>query len=422
MKRLVIAFALVATACGGGDDEATDPSVTTTATAVTTTTLTATTTTTDDTPVASRAALLESGDEGPRVRALQYLLGCGGWGEVVVDGIYGPQTAAAVSAFQDYAGREATGAADEALIRDSTGTVLGDSCLPIPVDLAGSARVTVGYFAGGGMETIGHSVDVTEGQTLTVAVAGDVAVSVVDDVGADLAATGDAYAVASTGQVVVLVDGPADAVVPYAVTIRLASAGEAAPASVVDLREDGLVLQGDGGETVVEFGDDPEAVLDAVLGAVGLDDPEFDTGWQPAGGIDEEILCRAGATEVRWVGIWTFDLIFWDAVTSFAPGGGRHWTAYSFNTDVGVADRPPNVPEVATAQGVVLGDGEEELVAAGGEIEGLSFVLEDPAGDDLLGGDLHDEGGYGPVGTVASIEGGVWCDSYDTGGLEAFKP
>ncbi len=60
---------------------------------------------------AMAASLLQKGDRGATVRALQQALVDGGWADLVCDGVYGPKTEAAVKYYQQHNGLQATGRA-----------------------------------------------------------------------------------------------------------------------------------------------------------------------------------------------------------------------------------------------------------------------------------------------------------------------
>ena len=49
---------------------------------------------------ACAAGMLQKGDRGPSVKALQEALVNGGWADLVCDGVYGPKTEAAVKYYQ----------------------------------------------------------------------------------------------------------------------------------------------------------------------------------------------------------------------------------------------------------------------------------------------------------------------------------
>ena len=100
---VVIALALVATACGGDDDTAASSTTSlapVSTTAATTTTVAAETTTTTSVPRPQATAL---------VAAIQLELQILGYSEEPPDGIYGPATAEALTAFQTDAGITADG-------------------------------------------------------------------------------------------------------------------------------------------------------------------------------------------------------------------------------------------------------------------------------------------------------------------------
>lgn len=100
---------LVATACfGGSGDSTTTEAASTTAAPVTTVP-----DTTSTTLIANGTPLVSEGDRNETVAAFQFLLNCNGFGSLVVDGVFGPASQAAVEAAQVALGRETTGAPDE---------------------------------------------------------------------------------------------------------------------------------------------------------------------------------------------------------------------------------------------------------------------------------------------------------------------
>ena len=71
---------------------------------------------------ASAAGMLQKGDRGPTVRALQQALVNGGWADLVCDGIYGPKTEAAVKYYQQRNGLQATGRAGSVTLTNLLGS------------------------------------------------------------------------------------------------------------------------------------------------------------------------------------------------------------------------------------------------------------------------------------------------------------
>ena len=104
----VIVLAVVAAACGGGDDEASGDT-TTTSTPPAATTQPPPTTTLPTTTVAPTTTTQPRPQATALVAAIQIELGVLGYFEGQVDGIYGPVTADALTAFQSDAGITADG-------------------------------------------------------------------------------------------------------------------------------------------------------------------------------------------------------------------------------------------------------------------------------------------------------------------------
>ena len=147
MRRPVLflmAITLVAASCTGGDAEtttSTEASTTsTTATTVpeTTTTSSTTTTTTPSSPVIAR-----EGDENEIVATLQLLLECRGYGDLTLDGKFGPATTTAVQAAQGALGQEPTGVATE----DLFGALSRGCTAPRPIEVGDEAVTVIGYAA-----------------------------------------------------------------------------------------------------------------------------------------------------------------------------------------------------------------------------------------------------------------------------------
>ena len=71
---------------------------------------------------ACAAGMLQKGDRGPSVKALQEALVNGGWADLVCDGIFGPKTEAAVKYYQQQNGLKATGRAGSTTLTNLLGT------------------------------------------------------------------------------------------------------------------------------------------------------------------------------------------------------------------------------------------------------------------------------------------------------------
>lgn len=101
---------MVAAACGGGTADTTTTTAATTTTVSTvpaTTTSTAPTTTTTTLPPSP--VLAAEGDDNEIVAAFQFLLNCGGYGDLTVDGEFGAGTTTAVTEAQEALGFDPTG-------------------------------------------------------------------------------------------------------------------------------------------------------------------------------------------------------------------------------------------------------------------------------------------------------------------------
>lgn len=71
---------------------------------------------------ASAASMLQKGNRGPAVRALQEALVSGGWADLVCDGVFGAKTEAAVRYYQQQNGLKATGRAGSNMLNALLGT------------------------------------------------------------------------------------------------------------------------------------------------------------------------------------------------------------------------------------------------------------------------------------------------------------
>ncbi|MBR5345434.1 MAG: peptidoglycan-binding protein [Clostridia bacterium] len=71
---------------------------------------------------ASAASMLQKGDRGPAVKALQEALVNGGWADLVCDGVFGAKTEAAVKYYQQQNGLKATGRAGSSMLSTLLGT------------------------------------------------------------------------------------------------------------------------------------------------------------------------------------------------------------------------------------------------------------------------------------------------------------
>ena len=435
----VLAVALVAAACGDADNAVeassttTPPTTTSIATTTTSTSTTAPTTTVTTTAEPVGVPLLEPGDEGPAVRTLQYLLDCAEWGDVVVDGVYGPQTEAAIEALQTFAQRDATGVADAFVIANAGSGAL-ETCIRQPIRFpAGATGTTVGYFARDELEPLSYALALEEGQTLTLSIRGDIDVRMFGPDGSELTPDGDAVSISVTGEHSIQAFSAFDDLVAYEIGIEAPPLeGSAAPAVTIELHPYGVFQpsspDGASASSLLEFGDDPDLVIATMNTLLGVEGPEFDFGWVATDGFPEGVLCRDGTTEARLVGYGDLTLVFWDAPTDFDPAGGRHWAAYRVSyvsPDFGTNTPGLGIPADPTQStpSVIIGSTTDEIAGSWpiDEATGvISFFTGE--GDERLTGSLSDDPRSGPIGSVSAFRGGIWCDGYDGPGFEAFKP
>lgn len=164
---------------------------------------------------------------------------------------------------------------------------------------------------------------------------------------------------------------------------------------------DSFVLRPDGIDRLF-FGADPETVLDELTERLGP--PESDTRWKDQ---ESEYDGLCGGTEARFVNWETLQVFFTDRESSWKPGGGRHFAAYS------VIEGAEQFT-FETSKGVGLGSTVDEVRQAyRDDVEfGVHPAFEtevfavDPPGDGYLLGFLT---GLDSDDIVTQIDGGFSC-------------
>jgi len=231
-----------------------------------------TSTSTTMTPPPSGPPLAVDGDNNETVVAFQALLNCTGFGDLTVDGAFGPATLAAIEAAQTSLGRVVDGAPD-----DDTMAELSRSCSEIR-QIEGEGLVTVvGNAAPEDPETFriallsGSSLAaiITQGTGLTVTVRG------AD--GSDTTPQGpSAWEIGTTQDYLIDVgspSGPVTFALAVNVTIGVQETGDWI------LATDGVTYQG----TELSLGDDAQTVIDQIFDFLGHgvrgSYEEFDTDW-----------------------------------------------------------------------------------------------------------------------------------------------
>jgi peptidoglycan hydrolase-like protein with peptidoglycan-binding domain len=237
----------------------------------TTTTEGTTTTTLPPSPVVAT-----EGDENDVVAAIQFLLGCGGYGDLTVDGEFGPATTTAVESAQTALGFEVTGEPTEDLF-----ALLSRTCNEDRVIEPGDDPVTVvGHTAAGEPEEF--TVSLLFGSTLTVRVVSGEGVSVIvrDAAGMPLeSADGTAFAIAVSGDHTIEVSTAGDPTL-FTLEVGLASIAEAGDWIITT---DGIAY----GDTQFVLGTAAAPMIDKIFEFLGhgvrTEFDEFDTGWEAPG-------------------------------------------------------------------------------------------------------------------------------------------
>jgi peptidoglycan hydrolase-like protein with peptidoglycan-binding domain len=328
-------------------------SSTTIAETTSTTTTTPETSTTTTTTEARSPTLAVQGDSNETVEAIQFLLNCNGHGELVVDGVFGPATLAAVETAQASLGRTVDGRVDDDTMAD-----LSRSC-PENRRLEGEGVLTVvGNTAPEDPEDL--SIALLSGST--------VAVTVTQGIGVTVNVIGvDGGEVPSEGQSTWQIETTQD--------YRIRVTSEAGPvtftlAVVVTLGEletgdwilatDGVIYRG----TKLAHGDDAQTVIDQVFeflghGIRGAYD-EFDTDWYT--------ITEPAPTALRGIFTEGFAFLFFGPPDPENPDRPETFVRHRFEGPGLDADGNPRPENYATtAEGITVGDTVADLVAVYGD-------------------------------------------------------
>ncbi|MFH1331179.1 MAG: peptidoglycan-binding domain-containing protein [Actinomycetota bacterium] len=400
---LISGLALVLASCGGDDSaattttEPTDTAATTSSTGAiaTTTSVAITASTTTETTLPSGPPLSVEGDRNETVEAIQFLLNCNAFGDLTVDGAFGPATLAAVEAAQRSLGRTVDGAPDEETMAElsrscserrrvegeGVATVVGNAAPEDP------EAFSVALLSGDTM-----SITVTRGTGLTVTVTG------AD--GAEVAAQDQStWAIEATQDYLIEVGSPSGPVT-FALTVEVTTGVRETGDWI--LATDGVTYKG----TELALGTDAQAVIDKVFdflghGVRGAYD-EFDTGWYS--------ITDPADMGLRGIFIEGFAFLFFgpdpnnpDRPETFA----RHRFVGPTVDRNGVA-RPANY--ATTAEGITVGDTLADLKAAyGGRVrlgsndEEYWYRLADSHGELCFYFDTPGEPtDYSPISEIAS--------------------
>ncbi|MCJ7726820.1 MAG: peptidoglycan-binding protein [Acidimicrobiia bacterium] len=357
---LAAALALAVTACGGDGSALTTstiPNATTTPDASTTTAstvpaeTTTSTSTTTTTTLPSGPALATEGDNNETVEAFQWLLNCNGYGDLTIDGAFGPATLAAVEAAQIAIGKADDGAPDE-----ETLAALSRTCSEDRRITPDTAVTLVGNAAPEDPET--YPVALLSDSVLTAAITPAAGLTI-----ALLASDGtvvepqsdDTWLVDTAGDFAIQVSADPD---PLTFELSLGiSAGTAGAADWI-ISPTGVAYRG----TKLALGDDAETVIEKVIDFLGhgvrSGYGEFDTGWTT--------ITQPGNMGLRGISIGGFAFLFYgpDPANLDRPETLARVRFEGTHPDASGAARPDNY--VATSEGVTVGDTVADLKAAYG--------------------------------------------------------
>jgi peptidoglycan hydrolase-like protein with peptidoglycan-binding domain len=324
---------------------------TTTIETVVTTSTSSTTTTSTTTTLPSGPPLIEEGDENATVAAFQFLLNCNGYGDLTVDGNYGPATLTAVEAAQEDLGRTVNGSPDE-----ETFAELSRSC-DESRGLEGDEAVTiVGNAAPGDPEVLEASllsgttvkITFTQGNGLEVTVTGTDG----NEITPQNATT---WEIDTTQGYVIAIASP-DGPVTFTVGVEF-TVGEPELGDWI-LATDGLIYKG----TKLALGADAQTVIDKVFhylghGVRGAYD-EFDTGWTA--------ITDPADMGLRGIFVEGFALLFYgpDPNNLDRPETFHRFRFVGGGRDADGDARPENY--ATTAEGITVGDTLADLKAAYG--------------------------------------------------------
>jgi hypothetical protein len=272
---LLATLALVVTACSGDEPAATSSTTTTTlAASTTTTTAVPITTTTTTTTVPSGTPIAQQGDDNETVEAIQFALNCTGFGDLTIDGDFGPATLGAANAAQEQLGRAVNDQVDEetfAELSRACSQARGFDGEDAPITLVGNA-------AAGDPELVDLAVPSKGVLTITIVSATDLTVTLL---GPDLTVVlpdeeGGLTWEVGAGEHRIQVE-PALDPTTFSMDIDLLSGAELAGAWIMGTNSLSF------GDTELALGDDADNVIDFVIETLGhgvrSSYDEFDTGW-----------------------------------------------------------------------------------------------------------------------------------------------
>ncbi len=355
-------FSLVVVSCSG--DTATvftsttvtpvDPTAATSSTeaVATESSTTSSTTTSTTTTTPSGPPLVVQGDNNETVEAFQFLLNCNGFGDLTVDGAFGPATLAAVEAAQAGLGRAVTGAPDDLLMADLSRTCSQNR------RLGGDDGVLTVFGNAAPDDPEIFSIALVSGSTLSVTVTLGLGHSVTVR-GADgtevVPESATTWQIGTTQDYMVEVSSPSGPVI-FALAVNV-TAGVQTTGDWI-LATDSLTYVG----TELSLGDDAQTVIDKVFDFLGHGIRgsylEFDTDWYTISDPQDMGL--------RGIFIEGFAFLYFgpDPTDLARPETFERWRFEGPSDD---ADGVARAADYATtAEGITVGDTLADLQAAYG--------------------------------------------------------
>ena len=351
---IAVGLVLVLASCSGNAAETTTTTAPTD-TAATTTSTTAAADTTTSTPATTtlppNPPLAVQGDTNETVEAFQFLLNCNGFGELKVDGVFGPATLAAVESAQTGLGQTVNGEPD-----DETMAGLSRTCSESRRIEADGVVTMVGNAAPGDPETFlvallsdsTMAVTVTRGTGLTIKVLGTD--------GTELVVQGQSTYQIDRTQDYIIEIGSASGPATFTLTVN-ATTGVPGTGDWI-LATDGVIYKG----TKLALGSDAQSVIDQIFdflghGVRGSYD-EFDTGWYA--------ITEPQNIGLRGIFIEGFAFLFFgpDPANPDRPETFERHRFVGPSDDAAGDPRPPDY--ATTAEGITVGDTVTDLEAAYG--------------------------------------------------------
>jgi peptidoglycan hydrolase-like protein with peptidoglycan-binding domain len=358
---LIMGATLLLASCGG--DGALAPSTTLGGAVATTTTPVLPDTTaapaisiSTTTTLPAGPPMVTEGDKNETVEAFQFLLTCNGFGDLEVDGAFGPATRAAVETAQRELGRAITGAPDEDTLVDLSRACIERRRIDDPGSVVGNAAPDdPEVYAIALLEGSALSAEFTQGTGLTL--------RLLDANGGEVEPSAEATWEIEASQDYRLEVGSPAGPITFTLSVEVGEGeekdGGEAEAGDWILATDGVIYKG----TKLALGSNAQTVIDKVFdflghGVRGSYD-EFDTGWYS--------ITDPGDMGLRGIFIEGFAFLFFgpDPNNPNRPETFRRHRFEGPSKDADGNPRPDNY--ATTAEGITVGNTLAELKASYGD-------------------------------------------------------